>query len=138
MMMLMNFDLFNKTEELTSGKHFVGSCLTTDSSEIHVSPGPPGYVAMLLLCYLQQLNSSRKQMLRLKIHNKYSHKTKIFKCFLSIIWKIEAVFQLFLSLHICCTILLSCGIAHSCIQWTTEILLILVMFMICLLNKQKK
>ena len=29
---------------------------------------------------------------------------------LCIIWKIEAVFQLFLLLHICHTILLSCGI----------------------------
>ena len=60
----------------------------------------------------------------------YSHKTEIFKIIflffvpqytyqtqdLHIIWKIEAVFQLFLSLHICCTILYSCGIAHSCIQ----------------------
>ena len=35
---------------------------------------------------------------------------------LCIIWKIEAVFKLFLSLHISCTILLSCGIAHPCIQ----------------------
>ena len=32
---------------------------------------------------------------------------------IGIIWKIEAVFHLFSSLHICCTILLSCGIAHA-------------------------
>ena len=29
------------------------------------------------------------------------------------IWKIEAIFQLFLLINIRCTILLSCGIAHS-------------------------
>ena len=37
----------------------------------------------------------------------------LIKTHLHIIWKTEAVTHLFLSLHICCTILLSCRIAQS-------------------------
>ena len=44
---------------------------------------------------------------------------------LRIIWRNEIVFQLF---HICCTIPLSCGIAHPCIQGKSEILKCLDMF----------
>ena len=60
---------------------------------------------------------------------------------LRIIWKIEAVFLVvfiapYLLHH---SVILWNSIAHSCIQWTSEILLILAINVLtCLLNKQKK
>ena len=63
---------------------------------------------VLLKIYCHKMKNFKSVLLLFSPVNKTQH--------LHIVWKTEAVFQLFLSLNICCTILLSCGIDHTCIQ----------------------